>query len=137
MLVHRKAKDEAATIVFPIRTTGNALISGATALDSEISIFNEGEIPSTFVPCINEATELASTGCYYLRLNASELQTDFALIKTTTSSGSARTEFNLIDTRFAALTDTVTTILSRFDDYGLGNLDSVLLALEKALARRK
>jgi len=76
-------KNTAYRVTFPIvlSTTG-ATVTGATGLDSEVSI--DG---GTFADCIAEATEIATaSGIYYLDLAAAEMNGDTIaiVIKTTT-----------------------------------------------------
>jgi hypothetical protein len=65
---NRCVRNAAHRLTFPIRlaTTG-ALVSGASSLDSEVSL-NGG----AFSDCTNEATEIGSTGIYTLDLTAAE-----------------------------------------------------------------
>lgn len=68
---------------FVIRDADGDLVSGAAALDSEVS--KDG---GTFADCTNEATEVAtSSGEYFLDLTSTEMNADHVsvLIKTTTS----------------------------------------------------
>lgn len=70
------------TVVLPILDKTGALVSGAAGLDSEIS--KNGDTPAD---CTNEATEIGSSGEYYLTLTGAELTADIvaAVIKTSTT----------------------------------------------------
>jgi hypothetical protein len=75
-------------VVFPILDADGDLVTGATGLDSEISV-DQG----TFVDCTNEATEIATaSGMYYLDLTSAEMTGDcISVIIKTTSSGAKTT----------------------------------------------
>jgi len=82
------AKNVAYRITFPILDADGDLVTGAAALDSEVS--KDG---GTFVDCTNEATELATaSGMYYLDLTATEMNADtVAIIVKTTTTGAKTT----------------------------------------------
>lgn len=86
-------KGEAFVLVFPIYTTSNTLISGATALDSEIS--KDG---GSFTDCTNEATEIDSTGLYTLSLTTTEMTANYIVIRIKTTSANAVTSLIIIYT---------------------------------------
>jgi len=74
-------------IVFPILDADGDLVTGATALDSEVS-----KNADTAADCTNEATEIAtSSGLYYLLLTATELTADVVAGITKTSTSGAKT----------------------------------------------
>jgi hypothetical protein len=75
-------KNAACKIVFPIFDADGDLVSSAAGLDSEYSL--DG---GSFADCTNEATEIGSTGVYYLNLVAGETNGDVVAIqvKTTTT----------------------------------------------------
>jgi len=77
-------KNAVAKIVFPIYDENGDLLPGATGLDSEYSI-NGG----SYSDCTNEATEIGSTGMYYLNLIAGETNGDVIsiIVKTTSATG--------------------------------------------------
>lgn len=81
-------KNTAYRVTFPILDADGDLVTGATGLDSEVSL--DG---GTFADCTNEATEIAtSSGLYYLDLTAGEMNADTtAVIVKTTSSGAKTT----------------------------------------------
>jgi len=78
-------KNAAYRITFEIRKNDGTLITGATALDSEVS--KDG---GTFADCTNEATEIAtSSGVYYLDLTSTEMNADCVAVVVKTSSTGA------------------------------------------------
>lgn len=65
-------KNTAFRVTFPIYNSSGDLATGASGLDSEVSID-----AGTFADCTNEATEIAtSSGIYYLDLTAGEMNGD-------------------------------------------------------------
>lgn len=80
-------KNVAYRITFPIFDADGDLVTGATGLDSEIS--KDG---GAMTDCTNEATEIGSSGIYYLDLTSTEMNADtVAVIVKTTSSGAKTT----------------------------------------------
>lgn len=80
-------KNQAYRVTFPILDADGDLVTGATGLDSEVSI--DG---AAFADCTNEATEIAtSSGMYYLDLTSSEMNGDTIAIIVKTSSSGAKT----------------------------------------------
>jgi hypothetical protein len=80
-------KNTAQSIIFPILDADGDLVTGATGLDSEVSI-DAGE----FTDCTNEATEIATnSGMYYLTLTADETNGSCIAIIVKTSSSGAKT----------------------------------------------
>lgn len=79
-------KNTAFRAYFPILDADGDPVTGATALDSEASI--DG---AAFADCTNEATEIGSTGIYYLDLTASEMNGDAVVVRVQTSSTGAKT----------------------------------------------
>lgn len=73
-------------IVVPILDADGDPVTGATGLDSEIS--KNGDTPAD---CTNEATEIGSSGSYYLLLTGAELTADVVSGVTKTSSVGAKT----------------------------------------------
>lgn len=76
-------KNTAYRAVFPIYDADGDLVTGAAALDSEVS-----KDQGTFADCTNEATEIATaSGMYYLDLTSTEMNADCVsvIVKTTTS----------------------------------------------------
>jgi hypothetical protein len=80
-------KNTAFRAVFPILDADGDLVTGATGLDSEVSL-DQG----TFADCTNEATEIATaSGMYYLDLTSSEMNADCVAVIVKTSSSGAKT----------------------------------------------
>lgn len=81
-------KNAAYRVTFPILDADGDLVTGATGLDSEVSID-----AGTFADATAEATEIATgSGVYYLDLTAAEMNGDtIAVIVKTTSTGAKTT----------------------------------------------
>lgn len=79
-------KNVAARIYFPILDADGDLVSGASGLDSEVSL--DG---AAFGDCTNEATEIGSSGIYYLDLTAGETNADAICLIVKTSTSGAKT----------------------------------------------
>ena len=73
-------------ITFPILDADGDLATGAAGLDSEVS--KNGD---AFADCTNEATEIGSTGMYYLLLTATEMTADVVTVIVQTSTSGAKT----------------------------------------------
>lgn len=80
-------------LYFPILDADGDLVTGATGLDSEIS-----KDAGNFADCTNEATEIQSTGMYYLDLTATEMEADAVVIQVKTTSSGAKTTVLVIYT---------------------------------------
>jgi uncharacterized protein YjlB len=92
-------KNVATYIVFPIVDADGDPVSGATGLDSEIDAWSDGAAPDGFADCTNEATEIGSTGQYYLSLTQAEMNADYIIIQIKTTSTGAKTQTILINTK--------------------------------------
>jgi hypothetical protein len=80
-------KNTAYRVTFPIWDADGDLVTGATGLDSEVSL--DG---ATFADCTNEATEIAtSSGMYYLDLTSGEMNADTVAVIVKTSTVGAKT----------------------------------------------
>src|SRR3972149_617767 len=80
-------KNVAYRVTLPILDADGDLVTGATALDSEVSI--DG---GTFADATSEATEIAtSSGMYFLDLTAGEMNGDTIAIIVKTSTAGAKT----------------------------------------------
>lgn len=80
-------KNTAYRAVFPILDADGDLVTGAAALDSEIS-----KDQGTFTDCTNEATEIAtSSGLYYLDISSTEMNADCVAVIVKTSTSGAKT----------------------------------------------
>lgn len=91
-----RQKNVATYIVFPLVDADGDAVSGATGLDSEIDEFSDGSAPTGFADCTNEATEIGSTGSYYLSLTQTEMNQDYLIIQI--KSNEAKTQWILIRT---------------------------------------
>jgi hypothetical protein len=79
-------KNTAFRAYFPIYDNTGALVPGAAGLDSEVS--KDG---GNFADCTNEATEIQSTGLYFLDLTATEMNADAVVVIVKTSTTDAKT----------------------------------------------
>ena len=93
-----RQKNAATIITFPIVDADGDFVTGATALDSEIDAWTDGAAPDGFADCTNEATEIGTTGIYYLSLTQTEMNNDYIVIQVKTSSTGAKTQMILINT---------------------------------------
>ncbi|MDO8675544.1 MAG: hypothetical protein Q7K71_05445 [Candidatus Omnitrophota bacterium] len=93
-----RQKNVATRIVFPIVDADGDTVTGAAGLDSEIDEFADGSNPTGFADCTNEATEIGTTGIYYLSLTATELNQDYVAIQIKTTTSGAKTQHILIRT---------------------------------------
>lgn len=84
-------KNTALRIYFPIYDADGDPVTGASALDSEVSI--DG---AAFADCTNEATEIGSTGIYYLDLTSGEMNGDAIVVQTKTSTSGAKTSVSVM-----------------------------------------
>jgi hypothetical protein len=94
-----RAKNTDTRVVFPIMKNDGTFITGATGLDSEYALLGThgGSAPS-FGDCTHEATEIGSTGLYYLDVSAAELNDDLSVIQVKSSSAGAITQVLLFRT---------------------------------------
>ncbi|GAJ07466.1 unnamed protein product, partial [marine sediment metagenome] len=79
-------KNSAQRIVFPILDADGDPVSSAAGLDSERSL--DG---GAFADCTAEATEIGSSGIYYLDLAVGETNGDVVCIQVKTSTSGAKT----------------------------------------------
>lgn len=91
--------------------------SSASGLDSEIDAFADGTAPDGFADCTNEATEVGSTGIYYLSLTQSEMNNDYIIVQI--KSTDTNTQTVLIRTMVGDVANIATT-----DDGGTINVTS-------------
>ena len=63
-----RSKNVATYVVFPLKKNDGSLLIGAAGLDSEIDGWSDGNAPNGLTDCTNEATEIGSTGLYYLSI---------------------------------------------------------------------
>lgn len=93
----RRTKNVASVIVFPIQKNDGTLITGAAGLDSEIDHFADASNPDGFADCTNEATEIGTTGQYYLALTQAESNYDYSVVQVKSSTTGALTQTVLIN----------------------------------------
>ena len=93
-----RQKNVATYIVFPIVDADGDLVTGAATLDSELDAFADGAAPDGFADCTNEATEIGSTGIYYLLLTQTEMNNDYIAVQVKTGTAGAKTQVILIRT---------------------------------------
>ena len=79
-------KSAAWRVTFPILDADGDPVTGAAGLDSEIS--KDAGAPTD---CTNEATEIGSSGIYYLDLTSTEMGADTVSIQVKTSTVGAKT----------------------------------------------
>jgi len=98
-----RQKNVATRVTFPIVDADGDTVSAAAALDSESTTWADGSNPGAFADLTNEATEIGTSGVYYLSLTAAEVNFDYIYIRIQTSTAGAKTQHLLINTRFAPL----------------------------------
>jgi len=91
-----RLKGVATRIVFPLKNGTGALLSGCTGLDSEIDTYSDSVAPDGFVDCSNEATEIGTSGHYYLVLTAAEMNFSYIIVQI--KSVEAKTQTVIIKT---------------------------------------
>lgn len=79
-------KNTAFRVYIPIWDADGDLVTGAAGLDSEVS--KDG---GSFADCTNEATEIGTSGIYYLDLTATEMNADAVVVIVKTSTSGAKT----------------------------------------------
>jgi hypothetical protein len=114
-----RQKNVATIVVFPIVDADGDLVTGASGLDSEIDSWSDAAAPDGFADCTNEATEIASTGMYYLSLAQAEMNADYIVVQVKTSTSGAKTQVLLIRTMVGDPLNIATT-----DDGGTINVAS-------------
>lgn len=91
-----RQKNVATIIVFPIVDADGDAVTGAAGLDSEIDAWSDGTAPDGYADCTNEATEIGSSGSYYLSLTQAECNVDYAILQIKTSTSGAKTQWILV-----------------------------------------
>lgn len=114
-----RQKNVATYIQFNIWKNDGTLLSSAAGLDSEIDAWADGSAPDGFVDCSNEATEIGSTGQYYLSLTQSEMNADYIVIQIKSSTSGAVTRTVKIRTMVGDH-----LLLATTDDGGVINVTS-------------
>ena len=100
-----RQKNVATRIVFPIVDADGDTVSAAAGLDSESTTWSDGANPGAFADLTNEATEIGTTGIYYLTLTAGEVNFDYIYVQVKTTTTGAKTQHILINTLFAPKAD--------------------------------
>jgi hypothetical protein len=91
-----RQKNVATIIVFPIVDADGDAVTGAAGLDSEIDTWSDGTAPNGYTDCTNEATEIGTSGSYYLSLTQAECNVDYAILQIKTSTSGAKTQWILV-----------------------------------------
>ncbi|HSW46506.1 MAG TPA: hypothetical protein VLM89_13140 [Phycisphaerae bacterium] len=91
-----RQKNVATILVFPIVDADGDAVTGAAGLDSEIDAWSDGTAPNGYVDCTNEATEIGTSGSYYLSLTQAECNVDYAILQIKTSTSGAKTQWILV-----------------------------------------
>ncbi len=93
-----RQKNVATKIVFPLSDADGDTVTGAAGLDSEETHWGDGTTPTSYADLTNEATEIGTTGIYYLSLTSGEMNQDYVAIQVKTSTTGAKTQHILIRT---------------------------------------
>lgn len=93
-----RQKNVATYVTFPMVKNDGTLITSAAGLDSEIDAWADGSAPDGFTDCTNEATEIGSSGWYYLSLSQAEMNVDYLAVQVKSSTTGAMTQGLLIRT---------------------------------------
>ena len=102
-------KNAAQRIAAPILDADGDPVSLATGLDSEYSL--DG---GAFTDCTNEATEIGTSGIYYLDLTAGETNGGFVIIRIQTTTAGAKTTVLIFYTSAQSL-DTVKELVDELE----------------------
>jgi hypothetical protein len=102
-----RKKNTATYIFFPIYNSNGDFLSGAAGLDSETTNWADGSAPGSFADCTNEATEVGTTGWYYLSLTAGEMNFDYIAIQVKTTTTGAKTRPIIIQTKLKTDLDAI------------------------------
>ena len=139
-----RQKNAATYLYFPIVDVNGAVVSSAAGLDSEIDTWGDGAAPDGFADCTNEATEVGSTGWYYLSVTAGEVNVDYAAFRVQTSTDGALDQHLLVRTIVGDVLNIATTddgccgpfafdVTFSFMDNGLMLFDISLIEAEMSL----
>lgn len=104
-------KNQAYRVTFPIFDADGDPVSGAAALDSEVS-----KDAGAFADCTNEATEIGTSGIYYLDLTSTEMNADTVAVRVQTSTSGAKTAVIILYPQETA--DLVVTVGANNDKTG-------------------
>lgn len=92
-----RQKNVATYVFFPIVDGDGDPTTGCTC-DTELDTFADGTAPDGFADATNEATEIGTSGWYYLSLTQAEMNFDYIAIQTKVSVCTAKTQGLLIRT---------------------------------------
>ncbi len=104
-------KNQAYRVTFPLYDADGDPVIGAAALDSEVS-----KDAGAFADCTNEATEIGTSGIYYLDLTSTEMNADTVAIRVQTSTVGAKTTVIILYPQETA--DLVVTVGANNDKTG-------------------
>ena len=76
-----RQKNAATYITVPLIDSDGAPVTSATTPDSEMDAWSDGSAPDGFADMTNEATEIGSTGIYYLSITQTEMNNDYIYIQ--------------------------------------------------------
>jgi hypothetical protein len=93
-----RQKNAATVVVFPIIDAGGDPVSGALDLSSKIGAFADDAAPESLAACTNQAAEIGSTGLYALALTTGEMNADYLVVRTTSSTPGAKVQVILVRT---------------------------------------
>lgn len=104
-----RKKNTDTRVVFPIQKNDGTFITTAAGLDSEFALYGaHGAGAPSFGDCTHEATEIGTTGLYYLDVSAAELNDDYgSVIQIKSSSAGAITQVLLFHTDVATVADAI------------------------------
>jgi len=72
-----RQKNVATIVSFPLVDANGVLVTASANPDSEIDAYSDSVVPNGFVSCTNEATEVGTSGWYYLSLTQAEMNVDY------------------------------------------------------------
>jgi hypothetical protein len=107
-----RAKNTDTRILFPIQKSDTTFITSAAGLDSEFALLGaHGAAAPSFADCTHEATEIGTTGIYYLDVSAAEVNDDQgSVIQVKSSSAGAIVQVILINTALGSTTEVATAV---------------------------
>jgi len=117
----RKNDVSGVSLVFPIYDADGDLVTGAADLDSEIS--KDG---GAFADVTAEATEIGTSGIYSLALAQAEINADYIVTITKTTTTGAKTAVNVVYTSTRNIDDLATTAALTTHDGKLDTVDGIV-----------
>lgn len=124
-----RQKNQATIIAFPIMNISGEVVVSAADLDSEIDTWSNTVAPNGFDDCTNEATEIGSSGVYYLSLTQAEMNNDYLYLKIGSSTEGAISQHILIRTMEGDPLDIATTLSGEVIDVSDIATQDLLLTL--------